>query len=164
MWARLKYKLSPNCLAEKSLFPVVSSVGKTKLPVVFNKHAFSSVASFVLVDSLRKNRNSQITVPGSQLVLTPPGEFTKALVALVVVVKHTVQCRSAQVHQSVVSCLLLLPTGVAVKQVIYLICNFWKYIDKRGLTCSFNRSRKRVLTMPNNKEQYRRSVQTLFYV
>lgn len=67
-----------------------------------------------------------ITVPWSQLVLTPPGEFSEALVALVVVVEHTVERGSTQVHQSVVGRLLLLPTGVAIEQVVDLIRYFWK--------------------------------------
>lgn len=63
-------------------------------------------------------------IPGSQLILTPPGEFPEALVALVVVVEHTVQRGCTQVHQSVVRCLLLLPAGVAVEEVIDLIGYF----------------------------------------
>lgn len=105
----------------KSPFSVVSSSIKSKLPAWSNKHVFSTVPPFF---PFRSERNSQTTIPGSKLILTPPGEFSKALVALVVVVKHSAQCGSAQVHQSVVSCLLLFPAGVAVKQVIYLICNF----------------------------------------
>lgn len=62
-----------------------------------------------------------MTVPGSQLVLAPPGELSEALVALVVVVEHPVQGGGAQVHQSVVGRLLLLPAGVAVEQVVDLI-------------------------------------------
>lgn len=60
-------------------------------------------------------------LPGSQLVLAPPGELSEALVALVVVVEHPVQRGGAQVHQSVVGRLLLLPAGVAVEQVVDLI-------------------------------------------
>lgn len=65
-------------------------------------------------------------VPGSQLILTPPGEFPEALVALVVVVEHAAKRRSTQIHQSVVGRLLLLPTGVTVEQVVDLIRYFWK--------------------------------------
>lgn len=66
-----------------------------------------------------------ISVPGSKFILTPPGEFSKALIALVVVVEYTVECWSPQVHQSVVGCLLLFPTGVTIEQVIDLISYFW---------------------------------------
>lgn len=66
----------------------------------------------------------ELAIPGSKLILTPPGEFSKALVALVVVVEHAVERRRSQVHQSVVGCLLLLPTGVAIKQVVDLVGYF----------------------------------------
>lgn len=65
------------------------------------------------------------SIPGPQLVLAPPSEFSETLVALVVVVEHTVEGGGAQVHQGVVGRLLLLPAGVAVKEVIDLIGDFW---------------------------------------
>lgn len=65
-------------------------------------------------------------VPGAQLVLAPPGEFTEAFVALVVVVEHAVEGGSAQVHQGVVGRLLLLAAGVTVEEVVDLISYFWK--------------------------------------
>lgn len=63
-------------------------------------------------------------IPGSELVLTPPGEFSEAFVALVIVVEHAVERRRSQVHQGVVGRLLLLPAGVAVEQVVDLVCYF----------------------------------------
>lgn len=66
-----------------------------------------------------------VSIPGPQLILAPPSEFSETLVALVVVVEHTVEGGGAQVHQGVVGRLLLLPAGVAVKEVIDLIGYFW---------------------------------------
>lgn len=45
---------------------------------------------------------------------------------LVVVVKDTVEAGGAQVQQSVVGCLLLLATRVAVEEVVDLVCYFWE--------------------------------------
>lgn len=44
---------------------------------------------------------------------------------LVVVVKDSVQAGGTQVQQSVVGCLLLLAAGVAVEEVVDLVCYFW---------------------------------------
>lgn len=65
------------------------------------------------------------SLPGPQLIFTAPGELAKALVVLVVVVKDAVQAGGAQVQQSVVGCLLLLATGVAIEEVVDLVCYFW---------------------------------------
>lgn len=64
------------------------------------------------------------TLPGSKLILTPPGELPKALIALVVVVENSMQSRGAQVHQSIIRRLLLLAARVAVKQVVDFIGDF----------------------------------------
>lgn len=71
-----------------------------------------------------KENEVKLAIPGSKLILAPPGEFSKALVALVVVVEHAVERWRSQIHQSVVGRLLLLPTGVAVKKVVDLIGYF----------------------------------------
>lgn len=65
------------------------------------------------------------SLPGPQLIFTAPSELPKALVVLVVVVKDSVQAGGTQVQQSVVSCLLLLTAGVAVEEVVDLVCYFW---------------------------------------
>lgn len=44
---------------------------------------------------------------------------------LVVVVKDSVQAGGTQVQQSVVGCLLLLATGVAIEEIVDLVCYFW---------------------------------------
>lgn len=60
--------------------------------------------------------------PGSQLIFAPPDEISKLLVVGVVVVLHPVKQRRGNLHQSVVGRLLLLAAGVAVVQVIHLVC------------------------------------------
>lgn len=44
---------------------------------------------------------------------------------LVVVEEDPVQARRAQVQQSVVGCLLLLAAGVAIEEIVDLVCYFW---------------------------------------
>lgn len=73
----------------------------------------------------KRQRRRNVSIPGPQLILAPPSEFSETLVALVVVVEHTVEGGGAQVHQGVVGRLLLLPAGVAIKEVIDLIGYFW---------------------------------------
>lgn len=65
------------------------------------------------------------SLPGPQLIFTAPGELPKALIVLVVVVKDSVEAGGAQVQQSVVGCLLLLAAGVAIEEVVDLVCYFW---------------------------------------
>lgn len=102
-----------------------------------------------------EKRRQRLYIPGSKLILTSPGEFPEALVALVVVVEHPVQCGSTQVHQSVVCCLLLLSAGVAVEEVIDLISYFWK--DKNNFNehwLSAASSAKYQLRLPEHMTQF----------
>lgn len=65
-------------------------------------------------------------VPGPQLVLTTPHEVSKLLVVGVVVVLDSEQHGSGDLHQRVVGRLLLLPTGVAIVEVVDFVSYLWK--------------------------------------
>lgn len=65
-------------------------------------------------------------VPGPQLVLTAPDEVSKLLVVGVVVVLDSEEHGSRDLHQRVIGCLLLLPTGVAVVEVVDFVSYLWK--------------------------------------
>lgn len=58
---------------------------------------------------------------------------------LVVVVKNTVQAGGAKVQQGVVGCLLLLATGIAIEEVVDLVCNFWA--EEQGVFSGVQRTK-----------------------
>ena len=61
-------------------------------------------------------------LPGAQFILTPPGEFSKTLIVLVIVVEDSMESGGAQIQECVVGGLLLLPTGVAIEEIVDLVC------------------------------------------
>lgn len=65
-------------------------------------------------------------VPWPQLILTAPDEVSKLLVVGVVVVLDSEEHGSRDLHQCVVGCLLLLPTGVAIVEVVDFVSYLWK--------------------------------------
>lgn len=69
-------------------------------------------------------------VPGPQLVLAAPHEVPELLVVGVVVVLDSEEHGSGDLHQRVIGRLLLLPTGVAVVEVVDLVSYLWK--EPRG--------------------------------
>lgn len=69
--------------------------------------------------------------PGAQLVLAAPDKVSKLLVVGVVVMLDSVQQRRRDLHQRVVGHLLLLAAGVAVVQVVHLVCELWETVKDR---------------------------------
>lgn len=65
-------------------------------------------------------------VPGAQLILTAPDEVAKLLVVGVVVMLDAEEHGSGDLHQRVIGRLLLLPTGVAVVEVVDFVSYLWK--------------------------------------
>lgn len=65
-------------------------------------------------------------VPGPQLVLTAPDKVSELLVVGVVVVLDSEEHGSGDLHQRVIGRLLLLPTGVAVVEVVDFVSYLWK--------------------------------------
>lgn len=65
-------------------------------------------------------------VPGPQLILAAPDEVSKLLIVGVVVVLDSEEHGSGDLHQGVIGRLLLLPTGVAVVEVVDFVSYFWK--------------------------------------
>ena len=65
-------------------------------------------------------------VPGPQLILTAPDEVSKLLIVGVVVVLDSEEHGSGDLHQRVIGRLLLLPTGVAVVEVVDFVSYLWK--------------------------------------
>lgn len=65
-------------------------------------------------------------LPGPQLVLTAPDKVSKLLVVGVVVVLHSEEHGSRDLHEGVVGCLLLLPARVAVVEVVDFVSYLWK--------------------------------------
>lgn len=65
-------------------------------------------------------------VPGPKLVLTAPDEVSKLLIVGVVVVLDSEEHGSGDLHQRVIGCLLLLPTGVAVVEIVDFVSYLWK--------------------------------------
>lgn len=69
--------------------------------------------------------------PGAQLILTAPDKVSKLLIVGVVVMLNSVEQRRSDLHQSVVGHLLLFATGVAIVQVVNLVCNLCKDRERR---------------------------------
>jgi len=45
---------------------------------------------------------------------------------LVIVVEDSMESGGAQIQKRVVGCLLLLPTGIAIEEIVDLVCYFWQ--------------------------------------
>lgn len=90
-----------------------------------------------------------MSLPGSQLILTAPGELPKALIVLVVVVKDAVQAGGAKVQQGVVGGLLLLATGIAIEEVVDLVCNFWA--EEQGVFSGVQRTKPTRITLSSSE-------------
>lgn len=88
-------------------------------------------------------------VPGPQLILAAPDEVPELLVVGVVVVLDSEEHGSRDLHQRVVGCLLLLPAGVAVVEVVDLVSYLWKEprgqdfmnMERRGMSRALGRRR-----------------------
>lgn len=68
---------------------------------------------------------------------------------LVVVVKNTVQAGGAKVQQGVVGCLLLLATGIAIEEVVDLVCNFWA--EEQGVFSGVQRTKSTRIMLSSSK-------------
>ena len=71
-------------------------------------------------------------LPGAQFILTPPGEFSETLIVLVIVVEDSMESGGAQIQKRVVGRLLLLPAGIAIEEIVDLVCYFWQW-EKRHI-------------------------------
>lgn len=84
-------------------------------------------------DGLTTKDYGKAQLPGPQLILTAPDKVSKLLVVRVVVVLDSEEHGRGDLHQRVVGCLLLLPTGIAIVEVVDFVGYLCKEAGEGGV-------------------------------